>query len=87
MHLEAAFRSRSTPAGMYKGAATDLAVFGRRSLPILATPPFDALKKLVQYQLSMIFAAIHTTTATSTGILYTLAVTPESIEPPSRANP
>ena len=29
----------------------------------------------------MIFAAIHTTTATATNIFYTLAATPEYIEP------
>ncbi|EUC34673.1 hypothetical protein COCCADRAFT_35710 [Bipolaris zeicola 26-R-13] len=41
----------------------------------------ESVKDLVQYQLTMIFAAIHTTTATATSILYTLAVTPQYIEP------
>lgn len=36
---------------------------------------------LAKVQLGLIFAAIHTTTMTATNILYTLAVTPEYLEP------
>lgn len=38
-------------------------------------------EQLAKMQLSLIFAAIHTTTLTATSILYTLAVTPEYIQP------
>ncbi|RMZ74387.1 ent-kaurene oxidase [Pyrenophora seminiperda CCB06] len=41
----------------------------------------DTIEKIAQYQLSLIFAAIHTTTLTATNILYTLVSTPEYIEP------
>ncbi|KAH7398762.1 ent-kaurene oxidase [Phaeosphaeria sp. MPI-PUGE-AT-0046c] len=43
----------------------------------------DALtvEQLAKAQLSLIFAAIHTTTLTATTILHTLAVTPEYIQP------
>lgn len=41
----------------------------------------ESVAMLAKYQLAIIFAAIHTTTMTATNILYTLAVTPEYIEP------
>ena len=41
----------------------------------------DSVALLAKYQLAVIFAAIHTTTMTATNILYTLAVTPEYVEP------
>lgn len=40
-----------------------------------------SVKELARLQLGLIFAALHTTTTTATNILYTLAVTPEFIEP------
>ncbi len=40
-----------------------------------------SVDKIAHYQLGLIFAAIHTTTMTATNILYSLAVTPEYIEP------
>ncbi|KAF2017328.1 cytochrome P450 monooxygenase-like protein [Aaosphaeria arxii CBS 175.79] len=41
----------------------------------------DSTAYIAQMQLGTIFAAIHTTTLTTTNILYTLAVKPEYIEP------
>lgn len=41
----------------------------------------DSADTITHYQLGLIFAAIHTTTMTATNILYTLAVTPEYLEP------
>lgn len=41
----------------------------------------DSVDKIAHFQLGLIFAAIHTTTMTATNILYTLAVTPEYIDP------
>ncbi|ORY00362.1 ent-kaurene oxidase [Clohesyomyces aquaticus] len=41
----------------------------------------DSTERLVKCQLGLIFAAIHTTTLTLTNILYTLAVTPQYIQP------
>jgi cytochrome P450 len=41
----------------------------------------DSVDQIAHFQLGLIFAAIHTTTMTVTNILYTLAVTPEYIEP------
>ncbi|KAF1935949.1 ent-kaurene oxidase [Clathrospora elynae] len=41
----------------------------------------DSYEQIAQYQLTLIFAAIHTTTMTTTNTLYTLAVTPEYIGP------
>lgn len=41
----------------------------------------DSVEQLIGYQLSIIFGAVHTTTTTATNILYTLATTPEYIEP------
>ncbi|EUC48236.1 hypothetical protein COCMIDRAFT_87809 [Bipolaris oryzae ATCC 44560] len=41
----------------------------------------ESVALLARYQLAVIFAAIHTTTMTATNVLYTLAVTPEYIEP------
>lgn len=40
-----------------------------------------SVAEIAKMQLGLIFAAIHTTTMTATNILYTLAVTPEYIEP------
>jgi cytochrome P450 len=40
-----------------------------------------SIDEIATFQLGLIFAAIHTTTMTATNILYTLAVTPEYIEP------
>lgn len=40
-----------------------------------------SVEKFTKIQLALIFAAIHTTTMTTTNILYTLAVTPEYIQP------
>ena len=40
-----------------------------------------SVEGLAKVQLGLIFAAIHTTTMTATNILYTLAVTPEYIDP------
>lgn len=40
-----------------------------------------SVEMIARTQLSLIFAAIHTTTLTATSVLYTLAVTPECIEP------
>jgi cytochrome P450 len=42
---------------------------------------FTSVERLAKTQLGLIFAAIHTTSMTATNILYTLAVTPEYIEP------
>jgi hypothetical protein len=39
------------------------------------------VEQLAKMQLGLIFAAIHTTTMTATNIIYTLAVTPEYIQP------
>jgi len=39
------------------------------------------VEQLARQQLGLIFAAIHTTTMTTTNILYTLATTPEYVEP------
>src|SRR4051812_28809386 len=41
----------------------------------------NSIEGLAKTQLGLIFAAIHTTTMTATNILYTLAVTPEYINP------
>ena len=41
----------------------------------------DSIDRIAHFQLGLIFAAIHTTTMTATNILYTLAVTPEYIDP------
>jgi cytochrome P450 len=41
----------------------------------------DSVEELARFQLGLTFAAIHTTTMTATNIIYTLAVTPEYIEP------
>ena len=41
----------------------------------------DRLAEIADCQLGLIFAAIHTTTMTVTNILYSLAVTPEYLEP------
>ncbi|KAF2268140.1 cytochrome P450 monooxygenase-like protein [Lojkania enalia] len=41
---------------------------------------FDSMR-VAKFTLGLIFAAIHTTTMTATNILYTLAATPEYIEP------
>jgi cytochrome P450 len=41
----------------------------------------ESIDKIASLQLGLIFAAIHTTTMTATNILYTLAVTPEYLEP------
>lgn len=41
----------------------------------------DSMAKLAKLQLGIIFTAIHTTTMTATNIFYSLAVTPEYIEP------
>jgi cytochrome P450 len=41
----------------------------------------DSIDDITAFQLSLIFAAIHTTSMTVTSILYTLAVTPEYITP------
>lgn len=41
----------------------------------------NSVAELAKMQLGLIFAAIHTTTMTTTNILYTLAVTPEYIQP------
>lgn len=41
----------------------------------------NSVDEIASVQLGLIFAAIHTTTMTVTNILYTLAVTPEYIEP------
>jgi cytochrome P450 len=41
----------------------------------------ESIDRIASFQLSLIFAAIHTTTMTATNILYTLAVMPEYLEP------
>jgi hypothetical protein len=41
----------------------------------------ESIDRIASFQLGLIFAAIHTTTMTATNILYTLAVTPEYLEP------
>ncbi|CAO2651171.1 Nn.00g094680.m01.CDS01 [Neocucurbitaria sp. VM-36] len=41
----------------------------------------NSVAQIAKMQLGLIFAAIHTTTLTTTNILYTLAVTPEYIQP------
>jgi cytochrome P450 len=40
-----------------------------------------SVEQLAKQQLGLIFAAVHTTTLTTTNILYTLATTPEYVEP------
>ncbi|KAI4944783.1 hypothetical protein J4E91_008470 [Alternaria rosae] len=41
----------------------------------------DSIDDITKFQLSLIFAAIHTTSMTVTSIMHTLAVTPEYIDP------
>jgi cytochrome P450 len=40
-----------------------------------------SIERLAKQQLGLIFAAVHTTSLTTTNTLYTLAVTPEYVEP------
>jgi cytochrome P450 len=42
---------------------------------------FTSIEQLAKQQLGLIFAAVHTTSLTTTNTLYTLAVTPEYVEP------
>lgn len=39
------------------------------------------VERLAKQQLGLIFAAVHTTSMTTTNVLYSLAVTPEYVEP------
>jgi cytochrome P450 len=53
-------------------------IFNRMTQDTGGTVPVEQFAKV---QLTLIFAAVHTTTMTATNVLYSLAVTPEYVEP------